>query len=118
MNFKAIIASAAVAAATIVPAPAEAFWGPSDAQVCETNLSYIEEVRRSFASQVGIAVQFSGTVVPSGKANVAPLGYKFVTGCTTQFTMNGARYIQSANVESNGSQYYVNLAPAQVLQNF
>ena len=123
MNFKtlALAAVTAVTTTTMAPAPAEAFWGPSDAQVCKSKLASIENLRTKSMGVYGASVVWSGTVVPSSRVSDLPsMGYKFVTGCTTQFTVNGTRYIQSANVEvdTKTNQYYFGVAPALALQGF
>ena len=121
MNFKAL-AVAALSATTLTasaPLPAEAFWGPSDAQVCESKLASIENIRTKSMGVYGSSLVWSGAVVPSSRVDAVPsMGYKFVTGCTTQFTINGTRYIQSANVEvdTKTNKYYFGVAPALALQ--
>ena len=119
MNFKAFAAAAAITATGLVAntAPAQAFWGPSDQEVCEANVSFIQKTRQQSMDQVGMGMlgqlNWNGKVIATDRVQAAPVMGKFVTGCQQVFTMDdGTSYVQQANVYLQGDQYYVGLAPA------
>ena len=120
-NILNALALAPVVAGSIAlaPAPAEAFWGPSNGNVCRTSLEFAESARRETISSAGMeAPVFTGTVTASNvNTSIPPLGYEQVTGCVTQFTWLGSTWVQSFNVEKDaaGGQYYVQLGAAQQL---
>ena len=114
MNIKALTATALVAVTSLVTAPkAEAFWGPSKKSVCEHVYSDVQNLRNKLFADGGLsAPSWSGSVTVADKNSAAPvLGYKVVTGCVTQYTLDGNTYIQGYNVEQGNDQYYIALAP-------
>ena len=111
MKLSTFVAAAAVIGGFFVaPNPAEAFWGPNKQKVCEENLQYIESLRNELDAKV---FSWSNKVRSVEKVSGANgTGFKHVTGCVTQFTHNQITYIQKANIEADGNQYYVSLSPA------
>ena len=112
---KTIFASLLVGA-TVVASPAQAwFWGPSHQKVCELNLSLIQKERDNIAKRFGSTPVWSGTVV-STELHESPVsaGFKKITGCSTQFVMNGYRWNQPSNIEYDevNKDYYVTTGTA------
>ena len=100
-----------VVGASVVASPAQAFfWGPSHQKVCEMNLEYIQKQRDIIAAEYGSTPVWSGSVI-STELHDSPVsaGFKKVTGCSTQFTMDGDRWNQPSNIEYDkvNKDYYV-----------